>query len=81
MRSPIGTMPAFSPPRLGEQDLELIVDHILGMPVPERHAEPVNMKDELGMHHWMAIYGLESDDIEDALHHVNHILKMVADDT
>ncbi len=80
VRSPIGTMPPFSPPRLGEQDLELIVDHILSMPVPERHAEPVNMQDELGMHHWMAIYGLEAGDLEDALHHVNHILGMVADD-
>lgn len=79
VRSPIGTMPPFSPSIISDQDLDGIAEFIASLPAPEKHVEPVDMEGALVLHHWMAIYAVEEGDAQDALHHIGHILEMVTD--
>ncbi len=79
VRSPIGTMPPFSLSIISDQELDQIVDFIVSLPVTEKHAEPADMEGELVLHHWMAIYAIEEGDAQDAMHHIDHILRLVTE--
>lgn len=79
VRSPMGSMPPFSPSIISDQDLDRIADFIASLPAPEKHVEPVSMEETLVTHHWMAIYALKDGVAQDALHHIGHILELVTE--
>ncbi|MBI2847760.1 MAG: c-type cytochrome [Chloroflexi bacterium] len=79
VRTPMGTMPAFSESQLSEAQLDAVVAYIESLPAMGSHAEPLDMDDALAVHHWMAITALKADDATDALHHMDHIIGMAAD--
>jgi hypothetical protein len=79
VRMPIGTMPAFPSATNSDEALDRIAEFIGELPSNEDHGEPVDMESATVLHHWMAIYGLQEDAIEDAVHHIEHILEAVTD--
>ncbi len=79
VRSPVGSMPLSSPEQISDDELEMIADYIGSLEHEDEHIEPVDMDDALVMHHWMALYALESDNEAEAEHHLHHILELVTD--
>ena len=79
VRSPVGNMPRSSPEQISNDELEMIADYIASLAPAAEHREPAAMEDALVVHHWMALYALESDDRAEAKHHVIHILELVTD--
>ncbi len=79
VRSPIGSMPRSGPEQISDAELEMIVDYIKSLAPVTEHREPVAMEEALVVHHWMALYALESDNQAEAEHHVSHILELVMD--
>ncbi len=79
VRSPVGSMPRSSPEQISADELGVIADYIESLEPVAEHREPAAMDDALVVHHWMALYALESDIQADAKHHVIHILELVTD--
>lgn len=79
VRQPLAAMPAFSARQVSDEELDEIAEWIAGQESEVEHAEPVEMPDLLAIHHWMAIQAIKADDIQDAIHHVEHILDAVTD--
>ena len=79
VRNPLGNMPRSGSEQISDDELEKIVDYIESLSPVAEHIEPVIMEDTLVMHHMMALKALESDNPDEAEHHVQHILALVAD--
>jgi mono/diheme cytochrome c family protein len=79
VRSPRGTMPRFSPESISDDELGMIAAYIKSLTPAEEHIEPVAMENALVVHHWMALSALEADNLDEAEHHVRHILELVTD--
>ncbi len=79
VRSPVGSMPRYSPEQISDDELEMITDYIGSLAPAEEHVEPVAMEDALVVHHWMALSALEADNPDEAEHHIRHILELVTD--
>jgi|SRR5215218_4934583 len=77
VRSPLDEMPAYSETQLSDGDLHEIAAYIAGLAPAEMHVEPVKISNPIAMHHWMAISAIKAGDVEDALHHVDHIIEAV----
>ena len=77
VRSPLAQMPAYSPEKLSDEDLDKIAAYIAGLEPMEEHMEPVKLSEALAIHHWMAIGAISAGDRGDALHHVGHIIEIV----
>ncbi len=77
VRSPVGSMPSSGPELISDDELEIIAEYIGSLEHEDEHIEPVDMDNALVMHHWMALYALESDNQAEAEHHVHHILELV----
>jgi mono/diheme cytochrome c family protein len=77
VRSPLAQMPAYSPEKLSDADLDKIAAYIAGLEPMEEHMEPVKLSEALAIHHWMAIGAISARDRGDALHHVGHIIEVV----
>lgn len=52
-----------------------------GLVPPERHEEPTGLPsdDAVVMHHWMSLTALTAGVVAEAIHHVRHIIDLVAD--
>ncbi len=79
VRTPLGTMPRSGPESISDAELEKIVDYIESLDPSAAHVEPVVMEDALVIHHWMALNALESDNPDEAEHHVLYIIDIVID--
>ncbi len=79
VRSPLGTMPRSGPEDISDIELGKIIDYIESLDPLAAHIEPVAMEDALVIHHWMALNALESDNPDEAEHHVVHIIDIVVD--
>lgn len=82
VRSPRFQMPAFSEEQVSDEELEAIAFYITSLE-SEGHAHAEVETAQLGvvveMHHWMALEALKADVIEDAIHHVEHIIELLDD--
>ena len=79
VRNPLGEMPPLGPELISDDELEMIAVYIESLEYDDEHIEPVAMDDALVMHHWMALNALESDNPDEAEHHVLHIIEIVID--
>ncbi len=79
VRSSLGSMPRSGPELISDDELEMIADYIGSLEHDDEHIEPVAMDDALLLHHWMALNALESDNPDEAEHHVLHIIEIVID--
>ncbi|MEE8473686.1 MAG: cytochrome c [Dehalococcoidia bacterium] len=76
VRTPLGKMPAFSTDAISDHELDAIAGFIAALPVSDHHAEPVDMEGGLVMHHWMLVYAIQGGDVQDAVHHMSHVLEI-----
>ena len=81
VRSPLAQMPAFSEIQISNEELEQIAAYIVSLALAAGHIEPIAMEDVVAMHHWMALSALAADNLEEAEHHVTHIIELVQEDT
>lgn len=77
VRSPFAEMPAYSETQLSDEDLHEIAEYIAGLAPTGMHVEPVKLANPIAMHHWMAISAIKAGGVEDALHHLGHIIDAV----
>lgn len=77
VRSPLGSMPAYPPSQLGDDQLREIASYIASLEAADEHVEPVDLSNVVAIHHWMALSSLAAGDREDALHHIDHIVERV----
>ncbi len=80
VRSPRFQMPAFSEEQVSDEELDAIIHYIAGLESEgHAHAEVENAQLSVivEMHHWMALEALKADVIEDAIHHVEHIIELL----
>jgi hypothetical protein len=75
-------MPRFEPDQVSEAELEELIEFIGGLEPAEVHQEPVDLSDEevIAMHHWLAIFSIKADRIDEARHHLTHIIDLVQDE-
>ena len=82
VRSPRFQMPTFSEEQVSDEELDAIAHYITSLE-GEGHAHAEVESAQLGvileMHHWMALEALKADVIEDAIHHVEHIIELLDD--
>lgn len=82
VRSPRFQMPAFSEEQVSDEELDAIAHYIVNLE-SEGHAHAEVESAQLGvvveMHHWMALEALKADVVEDAIHHVEHIIELLDD--
>ena len=80
VRSPRFQMPSFSEDQVSDEELDTIAHYIASLE-SEGHAhaevESAQLSVVVEMHHWMALEALKADVIEDAIHHVEHIIELL----
>ncbi len=79
VRRPLGSMPRSDRERISDDELEKIADYIVSLEYDAGHVEPVDIPEELVMHHWMALNALGTDNPDEAEHHIGHIITIVTD--
>ena len=80
VRSPRFQMPAFSEDQVSDEELDAIIHYIASLESEgHAHAEVENAQLDVivEMHHWMALEALKADALEDAIHHVEHIIELL----
>ncbi len=80
VRTPRFKMPAFSVTQVSDDELEAIVQYIATLEGGGHlHAElPASeLAVAIEMHHWMALESLKVDSVDDAIHHVGHIVELL----
>jgi len=78
VRAQLGAMPAFGPSKISDSELDDIAEYIQGLGVSGGHAD-VEMTDRnlaSFQHHWMALLALEDGSLNDAVHHIDHIIEV-----
>jgi len=90
VRAPIGAMPLFERDELSDEQLDLIVEFVVGLePVPHAPGDEGDEGDEipaldprevLAGHHWMALSAMAVGDIAQAMHHISDIAAIVEGD-
>ena len=82
VRTPRFRMPAFGEQQVSDDELEAIARFIAGLE-GEGHLHAEVPSSELTaaveMHHWMALEALKAGSSEDAIHHVEHIIELLAE--
>ncbi len=82
VRFPRFQMPAFSEEQVSDEELDAIAHYITSLE-SEGHAHAEVESAQLGviveMHHWMALEALKADVLDDAIHHVEHIIELLDD--
>ncbi len=77
VRAPLDKMPSYSQEQLSDEGLHEIAEYIASLAPTEMHMEPVKLSDVVSLHHWMALSAIEAGNLDDALHHVDHIIQLV----
>ncbi len=79
VRNPVGSMPAFPPDRLSDEDLEKIVAFIEALGAGEEHAHAPEELTTWEAHLLLALLSLQDEAVDDAKHHIQHALNSVTD--
>jgi hypothetical protein len=77
VRAGLGSMPIYPPSKISDVELVEITRYIDSLKSEHGHVSFENLKLASFQHHWMALLALENDSIEDAVHHVVHIIDVV----
>ena len=77
-RAPLGLMPVFPPSKISNAELNLIAEYIESLTGDHGHMKPAGLGDASAQHHWMALFALEDDSPVEAIHHINHVIGLVA---
>ncbi len=80
VRAPLATMPSYDVSQISDADLEKIAAYVESLGPAETHVEPVDLPELIAMHHWLALSAIRSENIDDAVHHVKHVIKEVKGD-
>ncbi len=77
VRAPLGAMPTYPPLKISDEELDEIVLYISTL--RGDHGDVGISDPELAsfQHHWMALLALEDGSSDDAVHHIDHIIKVV----
>ena len=81
VRHPLGSMPAFGPEQVGDEELDLLVAYVESLEVGGPHSEPtaLALDEAVAMHHWTALSALAAEDADEAVHHVGHTIELLED--
>lgn len=77
VRAPMGAMPAYSTSQISDAELEQLAEYIGSLEERERHVEPLKLSNLVAAHHRMALSAIRAEDVQDAIHHVNHVVERV----
>lgn len=81
VRAPVGIMPVFSPEKLPEDQLDALVAYITSMQGSHAHQRAGgDVAGEVQMHHWIALSAIEDGAVDEAIHHVGHIIELTEAD-
>ena len=77
-RAPLGLMPVFPPSTISNKELSQIAEYIDSLEGDHVHMRVVDPGAALSQHHWMTLFALEDDSVNEAVHHIDHIIAQVA---
>jgi mono/diheme cytochrome c family protein len=77
-RAPLGMMPVFSPSQVSNEELRQIAEYIEGLSGDHLHMTMDDTGQASAQHHWMTLFALEDGSNEEAIHHIDHIIGLVA---
>jgi mono/diheme cytochrome c family protein len=78
VRAPLGIMPVYPPDKISDAELDLIAAYITSLPGEHMHMMgSEGLGTRLSMHHWLALFALQDEDVAEARHHVEHIIELV----
>ena len=77
-RAPLGLMPVFPPSTISNKELSQIAEYIESLEGDHVHMRVVDPGAALSQHHWMTLFALEDDSVNEAVHHIDHIIAQVA---
>ena len=77
VRAPVGVMPVFPPDKISASELDSLVAYITNLGEGHAHDRPFDPGADMQMHHWMALFATEDEDVQEAIHHVEHIIGLV----
>ena len=78
VRNPRFQMPAFSESQITDDELDAIAGYIVGLSGEDHaHPETIEFTAALEIHHWMALEAIKAHDMDESLHHVNHIVELL----
>ncbi len=73
----MGAMPVYPPLKISDAQLVEIISYIQSLEDAEGHAAIEDPEFALFQHHWMALLALEDGSVDDAVHHIDHIIEVV----
>lgn len=76
VRAPVGRMSVFPPDKISNEEIAAIAEFIEGLDAGHGHARTGLSANELVMHHRMALLAAEDDELQEAIHHVNHLIDL-----
>jgi mono/diheme cytochrome c family protein len=79
-RAPVGIMPVFPMDKITDTQLDSLVDYVTSLSGGNAHQKSSNVGAEMEMHHWMALSAIEVNDINEAIHHVEHVIGLTEGD-
>lgn len=79
VRNPLFMMPAFSQDQVSDKELEKIAAWVESLGPAEGHGEPTEIEDPAVLHQWMALLALKAGTVEEAKHHVQHVIDTLGD--
>ena len=71
-------MPVFPPSTISNKELSQIAEYIESLEGDHVHMRVVDPGAALSQHHWMTLFALEDDSVNEAVHHIDHIIAQVA---
>lgn len=77
VRNPMGTMPAFSPDQLSDEELDEIAEFISGMGMAKVPIQDWEKQTTEAIHDWMALIAIKDGDAADAKHHLQDALAFI----
>lgn len=80
VRAPVGIMPVFPPDKINSSELDSLVAYVTSLGGGHTHEMVADLGQDIQMHHWMALFAVEDEEFEEAIHHVEHIIGLVEGD-
>ncbi|MEE8389542.1 MAG: c-type cytochrome [Anaerolineae bacterium] len=74
VRNPMGNMPAFTEEQVSDEELKEIAAFIADLELVAEHGHEYELAAATSVHLQMALQALQADNVEDAKHHVQHLL-------
>ena len=80
VRAPVGLMPVFPPDKVSNPELDILAQWVASLSGGHAHTRPADAGAAVANHHWMALFALEAGNVDEARHHVDHIIELVEGD-